>query len=301
MRGYGIGQQAAVWVGLSAVLIGGMRMGLPRGREAWAQGASSSQPAPILQKVGIDQKLGASVPLDLVFRNEEGQDVRLATYFGEKPVILSLVYYECPMLCTLILNGLLRSLRALSFTAGKEFTVLTVSFDPREGPELAAAKKQTYVRSYGRPEAERGWHFLTGEEAAIRRLTEAVGFRYAFDPETGQFAHASGIMVLTPQGRIARYFYGIEYAPRDLRLGLVEAAQGKIGSPVDQILLYCYHYDPRQGRYSLVILNVLRLAGVATVLVLGGFLVVMFRRDRRTSLGRRVESPPESQDRAEHS
>jgi protein SCO1/2 len=185
------------------------------------------------------------------------------------------------MLCTLILNGLLRSLRALSFTAGREFIVLTVSFDPREGPELAAAKKRAYVRSYGRSEAERGWHFLTGEETAIRRLTEAVGFRYAFDAETGQFAHASGIMVLTPQGRVARYFYGIEYAPRDLRLGLVEAAQGKIGSPVDQLLLYCYHYDPKTGRYSMLIMNVLRLAGAATVLALGGFMLAMFRRERR--------------------
>ncbi len=299
--GYGVGRKVAVWVGLGAAMVGGMPRGLPVGQEARAQGAPSSQPAPILQKVGIDQKLGASVPLDLIFRDEDGRAVRLGTYFGEKPVLLSLVYYECPMLCTLILNGLVRSLRALSFTAGKEFTVLTVSFDPREGPELAAAKKQTYMRIYGRPEAERGWHFLTGEEAAIRRLTEAVGFRYAFDPETGQFAHASGIMVLTPQGQIARYFYGIEYAPRDLRLGLIEAAQGKIGSPVDQILLYCYHYDPKGGRYSLVVMNVLRLAGIATVLILGGFLVVMFCRDRRTSLGRRVGSPPESHDRAEHS
>ncbi len=299
--GYGIGRKVVVWVGLGAAIVGGMPRGLLGRQEARAQGAPSSQPAPILQKVGIDQKLGASVPLDLIFRDEEGRAVRLGTYFGEKPVILSLVYYECPMLCTLILNGLVRSLRALSFTAGKEFTVLTVSFDPREGSELAAAKKQAYMRVYGRPEAERGWHFLTGEEAAIRRLTEAVGFRYAFDSETGQFAHASGIMVLTPQGRIARYFYGIEYAPRDLRLGLVEAAQGKIGSPVDQILLYCYHYDPKVGRYSLIVMNVLRLAGVATVLVLGGFLVVMFRRDRRMSLRRRGESPSESHDRAEHS
>ncbi len=299
--GYGIGRKVVVWVGLGAAIVGGMPRGLLGRQEARAQGAPSSQPAPILQRVGIDQKLGASVPLDLAFRDEEGRAVRLGTYFGEKPVILSLVYYECPMLCTLILNGLVRSLRALSFTAGKEFTVLTVSFDPREGSELAAAKKQAYMRVYGRPEAERGWHFLTGEEAAIRRLTEAVGFRYAFDSETGQFAHASGIMVLTPQGRIARYFYGIEYAPRDLRLGLVEAAQGKIGSPVDQILLYCYHYDPKVGRYSLIVMNVLRLAGVATVLVLGGFLVVMFRRDRRMSLRRRGESPSESHDRAEHS
>ncbi|GBC83575.1 hypothetical protein HRbin10_02725 [bacterium HR10] len=269
------------WIGLSLILLGGLGLWSPLVREGWAQGVPSGQPAPILQRVGIDQKLNAQVPLDLVFRDESGRAVALREYFGERPVILSLVYYECPMLCTLILNGLLRSLRALSFTAGREFIVLTVSFDPREGPELAAAKKRAYVRSYGRSEAERGWHFLTGEETAIRRLTEAVGFRYAFDAETGQFAHASGIMVLTPQGRVARYFYGIEYAPRDLRLGLVEAAQGKIGSPVDQLLLYCYHYDPKTGRYSMLIMNVLRLAGAATVLALGSFMLVMFRRERR--------------------
>jgi len=269
------------WMSLGLVIIGGLGVWSPVAREGWAQGVPSSQPAPILQRVGIDQKLNAQVPLDLVFRDESGRAVALREYFGERPVILSLVYYECPMLCTLILNGLLRSLRALSFTAGREFIVLTVSFDPREGPELAAAKKRAYVRSYGRSEAERGWHFLTGEETAIRRLTEAVGFRYAFDAETGQFAHASGIMVLTPQGRVARYFYGIEYAPRDLRLGLVEAAQGKIGSPVDQLLLYCYHYDPKTGRYSMLIMNVLRLAGAATVLALGGFMLAMFRRERR--------------------
>ncbi len=269
------------WMSLGLMIIGGSGVWASVVREGRAQGLPSGQPAPILQRVGIDQKLNAQVPLDLVFRDESGRAVTLREYFGERPVLLSLVYYECPMLCTLILNGLLRSLRALSFTAGKEFVVLTVSFDPREGPQLAAAKKRAYVRSYGRPEAERGWHFLTGDEDAIRRLTEAVGFRYAFDAETGQFAHASGIMVLTPQGRVARYFYGIEYAPRDLRLGLVEAAQGKIGSPVDQLLLYCYHYDPKTGRYSMLIMNVLRLAGAATVLAVGGFMLVMFRRERR--------------------
>ncbi|MCS6817070.1 MAG: SCO family protein [Blastocatellia bacterium] len=279
MRIQGTCVRAISWASLGLVLA--VSFGLLVVREGRGQNVSSEQPAPILQNVGIDQKLDAQIPLELVFRDEQGRAVSLREYFGEKPVILSLVYYECPMLCTLILNGLLRSLRALPLTVGKEFTVVTVSFDPREGPELAAAKKRTYVQSYGRPEAEAGWHFLTGEQESIRRLTEAVGFRYAFDPQTGQFAHASGIMVLTPQGRVARYFYGIEYAPRDLRLGLIEAAQGKIGSPVDQILLYCYHYDPKTGRYSLLIMNVLRLAGIATVLVLGGFIFVMFRRDRR--------------------
>jgi protein SCO1/2 len=234
--------------------------------------------------VGLDQRLNVQVPLDLRFRDETGDAVQLRDYFGEKPVVLALVYYDCPMLCTLVLNGLLRSLRALSFTAGSEFNVVTVSFNPRETPVLAAGKKETYLQGYARPGAEVGWHFLTGEEDAIRQLTRAVGFRYVYDAEADQYAHASGIIVLTPQGRIARYFYGIEYAPRDLRLGLVEASANTIGSPVDQVLLLCYHYDPATGKYGVVITNVIRLAGVATVLCLGSFMVVMFRRDRRQKI-----------------
>jgi protein SCO1/2 len=231
--------------------------------------------------VGLDQRLNEQLPLDLSFHDETGKPVQLRDYFGEKPVVLALVYYQCPMLCTLVLNGLLRSLRALSFTAGTEFTVVTVSFDPRETPTLAATKKATYLHEYARSGAEAGWHFLTGEEPAIRRLTQAVGFRYVYDAKTDQYAHASGILVLTPQGRIARYFYGVEYAPRDLRLGLVEASANKIGSPVDQLLLLCYHYDPAAGKYGVLITNVLRLAGVATVLGLGTFMLVMFRRERQ--------------------
>jgi len=246
-----------------------------------AQGLNATNRPAVLDEVGIDQKLNEPVPLDLEFRDETGKTVQLRDYFGEKPVVLSLVYYECPMLCTMVLNGLLRSFRALTFDVGKDFTVVTVSFDPRETPALAAAKKKTYIEGYGRPVAADGWHFLTGDEASIKRLTQAVGFRYVYDEETKQFAHASGIMVLTPQGKLARYFYGIEYAPKDLRLGLVEASAGKVGSPVDQVLLYCYHYDPQTGKYGVVIMNVLRLAGGATVLILGAFMFVMFRRDRR--------------------
>lgn len=242
--------------------------------------SAGSQPA-VLRDVGIDQKLNEQVPLDLMFRDETGRLVRLREYFGQKPVILSLVYYECPMLCPMVLNGLIRSLRALSFDVGKEFTVLTVSFNPRETPAQAAERKQVALEGYGRAGAASGWHFLTGDESSIRQLTQAVGFRYTYDPETKQFAHASGIMVLTPQGKLARYFYGIEYASKDLRLGLVEASEGKVGSPVDQVLLLCYHYDPVTGRYSVVIMNVLRLAGLVTVLALGTFMIVMFRRDRR--------------------
>jgi protein SCO1/2 len=241
---------------------------------------SNAQPA-ILREVGIDQKLNAQLPLELMFRDESGQTVPLQQYFGAKPVILAFVYYECPMLCTQVLNGLLESLKTLSFDAGNQFNIITVSFDPGETSALAAAKKEIYLKQYGRAGAEQGWHFLTGDTASIRQLTQAAGFRYKYDPVTDQFAHASGIMIVTPEGKIARYFFGIEYAGRDLRLALVEASQNLIGSLVDQVLLYCFHYDPSIGKYGLVIMNVLRLAGIATVLMLGTFMIVMFRRDRK--------------------
>jgi len=248
---------------------------------AQAQILDSNAPPPMLREVGIDQKLSAPLPLHLSFLDENGKAVQLQQYFGEKPVILCFVYYECPMLCTQVLNGLLESLKTLSFDAGNQFNVITVSFDPNETPKLAAEKKADYLKQYSRASAERGWHFLTGDTAAIRQLTSAAGFRYKYDPATKQFAHASGIMVITPQGKIARYFYGIEYASRDLRLALVEASENKIGSPVDQLLLYCFHYDPLTGKYGLVIMNVLRVAGIATVMALGTFMIVMFRRDRK--------------------
>ena len=245
---------------------------------AAATHADEARPA-ILDNVSIDQRLNEQLPLDLVFRDEAGQPVELGRYFGRRPVILTLVYYDCPMLCTLVLNGLVSALGVLSFDVGDQFDVVTVSFNPQDTPELAAAKKAHYLQRYGRPTAAQGWHFLTGEAASIERLTRAVGFRYAYDPEQKQFAHAAGIVVLTPQGRIARYFYGVEYAPRDLRLGLVEAADNRIGSPVDQLLLFCFHYDPATGKYGPIIMNVMRLAGVLTVLALGTFIVVMRRRD----------------------
>lgn len=235
----------------------------------------------ILRGVGFDQKLDEQVPLDLEFRDEAGRRVRLAQYFGRRPVVLSLVYYECPMLCTLVLNGMLRAFRTLSFDIGGQFEVLTVSIDPRETPELAARKKQVYMDGYGRPGAERGWRFLTGNQASIEALARAVGFRYAYDPASGQFAHASGIAVLTPQGRIARYQYGVEYSARDLRLALIEASQNKIGTPVDQVLLYCFAYNPATGTYGAAIMNLLRAGALATLLVLGGLVLVLLRRDRR--------------------
>lgn len=243
--------------------------------------AQQDPPLGVLKDVGIDQKLNEAIPLDLAFRDEAGRSVQLRDYFGEKPVILTLVYYDCPMLCTFILNGLLRSLRALSFDAGNQFNVVTVSFDPRNTPKMAAEKKLNYIDKYRRPGGANGWHFLTGDEASIAKLTDAVGFRYKFDPETQQWAHASAIMVLTPEGRLSQYFYGIEYSARDLRLSLIEAAGNRIGSPVDKVLLYCYHYDPTTGKYGLVIMNVIRLAGLGTVLALGGFMTLMIYRERK--------------------
>jgi protein SCO1/2 len=235
----------------------------------------------ILREIGIDQHLNEQIPLDLTFRDEAGQSVQLGRYFGKKPVILALVYYQCPMLCTLTLNGLVSALKAVSFDIGNQFNVVTVSFNPAETPSLAAAKRETYLKSYGRVGADAGWHFLTGDDANIKRLVDAVGFRYRYVPEQKQFAHAAGITLLTPSGKIARYFFGVEYAPRDLRLGLVEASQERIGSPVDELLLYCFHYDPATGKYGAVVMNIVRLGGAVTVLVLGGALLVMWRRDRR--------------------
>ena len=245
-----------------------------------AVAAADTQPEP-LRDVGIDQRLNEQLPLDLEFRDEQGATVSLGRYFGDKPVVLSLVYYECPMLCTLVLNGLVRAMNALPFDAGREFEVVTVSFDPADTPELAAAKKASYLRSYPHPGAADGWHFLTGDAAAIEALTRAVGFRYRALPERRQYAHAAGIVVATPGGRLARYFYGLEYSARDLRLGLVEASQGKIGSVVDTVLLYCFEYDPASGTYSAAALKTVRVGGVLTVLALGGFVVMSWRREGR--------------------
>jgi protein SCO1/2 len=232
---------------------------------------------PGLEHVGFEQKLNGQIPPDLTFRDETGKPVRLGDYFGKRPLILNLVYFRCPMLCGEVLSGLTTSLKMMTFDVGKQFDVLTVSFDPRETPEIAAAKKAEYLKRYGRAGAATGWHFLTGDEANIKALTNAAGFQYQFDPKTGQFAHATAIMVLTPGGKLAQYFYGVEYAPKDLRLGLVQASDNKIGNVVDQVLLYCYHYDPATGKYGAIISRVLRLAGLATVLILGTMLVVLFR------------------------
>jgi protein SCO1/2 len=231
----------------------------------------------ILRRVGFDQRLNEQVPLDLKFTDETGNAVKLGDYFGKRPVVLVLAYSRCPMLCTLVLNGLVQGMRNMPFTVGREFNVVTVSFDPRETPDLAAAKKKTYIASYGRPGAAEGWHFLTGKPEAIKKLTGAVGFRYVYDAGQDQYVHTSGIMVLTPQGKISRYFYGIQFPSRDLRLGLVEASANKIGSPTDQVLLYCFHYDPAAGKYSARILNLVRAGGVLTVIAVGGMVWFLWR------------------------
>jgi protein SCO1/2 len=238
----------------------------------------------VFKGVAFEQRLNQPIPPDITLRDESGQPVQVGRFFGQKPVILALIYFRCRTLCPMILDGLVRGLRPVTFDIGKEFTLLTVSFDPRDTPQLAAEKKAHYLGQYGRPGAAGGWHFLTGEEAQIHRLTEAVGFRYTYDAKTDQFAHAAGILMATPQGRVARYFYGIDYSPRDLRLGLIEASANRIGTPIDQVLLYCYHYDPLTGTYGLVVMNAIRLAGGVTVLILGAFVLVMLRRDRRAGL-----------------
>lgn len=246
---------------------------------AAALGMQAGAPAP-LQRIGFDQLMGKRVPADLAFRDESGRAVRIGDYFGKRPLVLALVYFRCPMLCPLTLAGLSQSLKGMSFDAGREFDVLVVSFDPQDTPQAAAAAKRTALARYGRLETAAGWHFLTGGAEPIRRLTQAVGFRYFYDTQARQFAHPSGIVVLTPQGAAARYLYGIEFPPRNVRLGLVEAAQGRIGSPIDQVLLYCFHYDPVQGKYSAVTLNIVRLSAILTVVGLG-LMIVVFRRHER--------------------
>lgn len=245
----------------------------------------SIQPAglpPVIQGIKIDQNLNAQVPLELTFKDDTGKTVRLGQYFGQKPVVLALVYYDCPGLCDLVLMGLEEAMQKTSLTLGKDFQVVTVSFSPQETWQLAAAKKANYIEKLKNPqEGKQYWHFLTGQDDQIVPLAKTVGFHYRYDPATKLYAHASGIMVLTPEGKVSRYLYGIQYNPRDLRLGLVEAAGEKIGSPVDEVLLFCYHYDPTKGKYGLVISNVLRVFGSATLFALVAFVFIMVRRDKR--------------------
>jgi protein SCO1/2 len=246
---------------------------------------AAAVPAP-LREIGFDQNLNQPVPLDTTFRDEAGRTVHLGDYFGKRPVVMLFAYYNCPMLCTQVINGLASALAVLSLNPGSDFEIVTVSFDPRDTPATAAAKKAVYLERYRHPGAAEAWHFLTGDQTSITRLTKAAGFRYVWDKETQQFAHPTGVIVLTPDGRLARYLFGIEYGPRDLRYAIVDASAGKVGNTVDALLLYCYHYDPTTGRYGFAIMSALRVAGLATVLALGSFIVIMVRRDRTQASSR---------------
>jgi protein SCO1/2 len=243
---------------------------------------ASATPGP-LQGVGIEQHLGRSLPLDAKFRDEEGREVRLGDYFGpgKKPAVMAMAYFECPMLCTLVLNGMVKALRPLSFTAGNEYDVIAISIDPKDTPELAKKKKEAYLESYARRGDGSGFHFLTGTEDSIRVVADAIGFQYRYIPETGEFAHAASIYVVTPLGQLSRYFFGVEFSSRDLRLAFVEAAEGKIGGVVEQLMLFCYRYDPHAGRYSAQAMAAVRLGGILTVMSLAGFIGLSRWRESR--------------------
>ncbi len=247
------------------------------------ESAAKTQLPPALMDIGIDQKLDAQLPLDLYFTDEEGRRVQLREYFGKRPVILSFVYYDCPMLCNMVLNGLVRGMRPMKLDPGTDFEIVTVSFDPKETPAIAAAKKRVYLNAYKLEPTARGWPFIIGDGPSVRALTRAAGFKYRFDQASAQFVHASGIMVATREGRMSRYFYGVEYSARDLRLGLIDASAGRAGSLADQVLLFCFHYDPTTAKYGVAIMNMMRVAGIATVLVLGGFMISNFKHDRKAA------------------
>ena len=272
----------------SAVLVGPgplLAQRPPQGLAPDDAGQAAMAKPGVLSKVGIDQKLNQQVPLDLAFVDETGRDVRLGEYFGKRPVILALVYYECPMLCTQVLNGLVGSLGVLTFDVGREFDVVAVSINPREGPGLAAQKKAAYLDRYQRPHTAAGWHFLTGKEENIRRLADAVGFRYAYDETIKQYAHGAGIEVLTPRGVLSKYFYGIEFSPRDIKFGVMEASEDRIGTVIENALLLCYHYDPTTGKYGATALQAVRIGGVATLLAIVSFVFVSLRRERQAHRG----------------
>ena len=255
----------------------------PGGMPRQSAGPASSETPKQLENVTFEQRLETRLPLDAAFKDEAGRDVTLGDYFGKRPVVLAFVYYSCPMLCTQVLNGVSSAVKAMPFTVGEDFDVVYVSFDHRETPQMAAEKKAAQLEDYHQAATARGWHYLTGTEASIARATSAAGFSYRWDDASGQFAHVSGVLVVTPDGRLSRYFYGVEYSPKELRMALVESGQGLIGSAVDQLLLYCYHYDPAAGRYGLIAMNVVRLGGAVTLVILGGFIWVMRRRERRES------------------
>jgi protein SCO1/2 len=284
MKGLIAGRTAAIVAGLVCGAVLTLTAQVSRYDEKQA-GAVSDKPPAILNNVGISQNLNQQLPLSLTFTDDHGQTVQLAQYFGKRPAILALVYYQCPMLCSEELNGLTGALQMVNFVPGRDFDVIVVSIDPSEGTDLAAAKKRSYLKRYGHPDTADGWHFMTGTQPNIDALTKAVGFGYVKIPgpdgKLTQFAHASSIQIVTPAGKLAQYYMGVEYSPKDLRLGLVEASANRIGSPVDNILTYCYHYDPKTNKHSLIIARVVQLGGLVTVSTLGGFMLLMFRRDSK--------------------
>jgi protein SCO1/2 len=278
-----------IWMSLVVVLMPAVAAAQGMGMPAPPEINPASRKPAILDKVGIDQKIGQQLPLDLTFKDDTGRDVKLGDFFGKRPVVMALAYFECPMLCTQVLNGMTGSLKTLSFEAGKDFDVVVVSINPREGPQLASEKKHTYVEHYGRPATAAGWHFLTGTDPAIQQLAAALGFRYAYDENIQQYAHAAAIYVVTPAGIVARYFLGLEYAPRDLRFALVEASHNRLGTVADKLLLLCYHYDPATGKYGSAIIRAVRIGGLATLASLLAFVFVSLRRDRQhAAMGSRI-------------
>jgi protein SCO1/2 len=246
----------------------------------------------LLKQVRFDQLLDSQVPLDTPFRDESGKTVPLGTYFGQRPVVMVMIFYNCTMLCSEVLNGLVVGAKQLSYDAGKQYDVVIVSINPKEGPELAAAKKKNYLADLGRPGQEQGWHFLTGTKASIDKVADAIGYHYTYDPSTDQYAHPGGAVVLTPQGKVARYFYGVDFPPRDLKFGIIEASQSKIGSPIDAIFLTCFHYNPKTGKYTLQIMRVVQWVSFATTMLVALFLVAMVQKDRKQQKRQRAEEQP---------
>jgi protein SCO1 len=260
-----------------------------------SQTAEQSTVSKVFNDVGLDQRLGNSIPLDLTFRDETGATVKLGDYFHDKPVVLSLVYYNCPMLCKMTLDGMVECFLSMKYIVNKDFDVVTVSFDPTETPAMAAEAKHTYLTRYGQKGAEDGWHFLTGDEPSIKKLTQAVGFHYVYDAKLKQYAHPTGIMVLTPEGTLSRYFYGVEYAPRDMQFALIDASHHQVGSAVDKLLLLCYCYDPTTGKYGFIISNVLRASATLTILVVGGGIFLLLRSERKKKNVAKAEATASTQ------
>ncbi len=271
----------------------------PKVYDPTAEASQSNGLPPALKAVGIEQKLGATLPLDTELKDEDGKLVKLSDYFTSgRPVIVTFVYFDCPMLCNQVLNGLTGSLKGMSFDAGKEFDVVAISFDAREfdNPTLAKNKKASYMERYGRAGTEGGWHFLTGTQTSIDAVTSAAGFSYKWDEKSNQFAHAAAVMIASPEGKLTRYFYGIDYSPKDIKFGVMESAENKVGNAAEKLLLYCYHYDPSTGKYGLAILNVIRLGGIATLIGLGAMCFVFWRRNKKKTVDSgqwTVDSQPE--------